>query len=164
MASAAWLGPLYEQFREELFLTAWTTLRRREQAEDAVHAAVVKLAALPTPPDDAKLYLFRCVRNAAIDLLRAQARRAETGLAHDDWFPAPDAAAPGAFDEETLASVRALVETLDARSRETIELRLHANLTFREIADLLNEPLPTVASRYRRALERLGERLQAPHE
>ena len=164
MASADWLGPLYERFREELFLTAWKTLRRREQAEDAVHAAVVKLAALPTPPDDPKLYLFRCVRNAAVDLLRSQARRAETGLPQDDWLSTPCAEAPAEFDEETLLSVRTLVETLDPRSRETIELRLHANLTFREIADLLNEPMPTVASRYRRALERLGERLQAHHE
>jgi RNA polymerase sigma-70 factor (ECF subfamily) len=164
MPSSAWLGPLYEQFRRELFLTAWTTLRQRESAEDAVHAAIVKLAALEVPPHDPKLYLFRSVRNAAIDLRRAQARRATAALPFEEGLAAPEAEGAPDFDEETLRSVRALVEALDERSRETIELRLHAGLTFREIADLLNEPLPTVAARYRRALERLGERLQAPHE
>lgn len=164
MPSSAWLGPLYEQFRRELFLTAWSTLRQREAAEDAVHAAIVKLAALDAPPRDPKLYLFRCVRNAAIDLRRSQFRRSETSLPDDDQIPSQGPDESDGFDAETLRSVQGVLESLDERSRETIELRLHAGLTFREIADLLDEPLPTVAARYRRALERMGERLEAPHE
>lgn len=164
MPPSAWLGPLYEQFRTELFLTAWTTLRRREPAEDAVHAAIVRLAALDVPPREPKLYLFRAVRNAAVDLARKQSRRREMTLAEASDVASQEADATETFDAETVGAVRTLIESLDERSRETVELRLYAGLTFREIADLFEEPLPTVASRYRRALERLGQSLETPHE
>jgi hypothetical protein len=60
---------IYEQFRRELFITAWTVLRRADLAEDAMHSAFVKLAQLGSPPVDPKLYVFRSVRNAAIEHL-----------------------------------------------------------------------------------------------
>jgi RNA polymerase sigma-70 factor (ECF subfamily) len=56
------------------------------------------------------------------------------------------------------------MERLDEPSREAIELHLHAGLSFREISELLDEPLPTVASRYRRALNKLGNELTVHHE
>jgi RNA polymerase sigma-70 factor (ECF subfamily) len=67
-------------------------------------------------------------------------------------------------DDESLAAVSAALEMLDDVSREVVELRLHAALTFEEIAELLDRPLPTVASRYRRALEKLRQTLEVCHE
>jgi DNA-directed RNA polymerase specialized sigma24 family protein len=39
--------------------------------------------------------------------------------------------------------------------RETIVLKIYDDFTFQEIADLRDVPLPTVASWYRRGLEKL---------
>jgi RNA polymerase sigma-70 factor (ECF subfamily) len=161
MPHTSWLGTLYQQFRRELFRTAWTVLRRADLAEDAVHAAFAKLAQLESPPLDSKLYVFRCVRNAAIDLARTRSRRKEETL-HADW-DAPGAEAQ-AEDSDVLRCVAAAIERLDDASREVIELRLHADLCFREIAELVDEPLPTVASRYRRALNKLSNEVTVHHE
>jgi len=142
-------------------MTAWTVLRRADLSEDAVHAAFVKLIKLDSTPNDPKLYVFRSVRNAAIDLAKARSRRREEPLSADWDAPRPETEVPNA---DLLRSMADLLERLDASSREVIELHLHADLTFQEIAELLGEPLPTVASRYRRALDKLGKEIKVRHE
>ena len=161
MPEVAWLGGIYQQYRRELFVTAWTTLRRADLAEDAVHTAFAKLIRLKSAPADPKLYVFRSVRNAAIDLARSRSRRREEPLQADWDAPRLETTIR---DDEASRSLAELLERLDDTSREVIELHLHAALTFQEIAQMLCEPLPTVASRYRRALSRLRTELKAPHE
>jgi RNA polymerase sigma-70 factor (ECF subfamily) len=161
MPDSSWLGTLYQQFRRELFRTAWTILRRADLAEDAVHAAFVKLVKLESPPAGPKLYVFRSVRNAAIDLARSRSRRREEPL-RDDWN-SPSAETEGAASD-VLSCISAAMERLDTDSRETIELHLHAGLSFREISELVGEPLPTIASRYRRALGKLNHEVTVHHE
>jgi RNA polymerase sigma-70 factor (ECF subfamily) len=161
MPHSSWLGTVYEQFRRELFRAAWTILRSTHLAEDAVHAAFVKLVKLDSPPADPKLYVFRAIRNAAIDLAKQRSRRREESLSLD--WDAPSTAADE-VDPDELSGVSAAIERLDIASREVIELHLHAALSFREISELLGEPLPTVASRYRRALGKLSNEIMVHHE
>jgi RNA polymerase sigma-70 factor (ECF subfamily) len=161
MPHTCWLGTVYEEFRRELFRAAWTILRRTDLAEDAVHAAFVKLVKLDAPPADPKLYVFRAIRNAAIDLARQRTRRREESLSLE-WDP-PRAEADEVSCDESRA-VSAAIERLDTASREVIELHLHSALSFREISELLGEPLPTVASRYRRALAKLSNEMMVHHE
>jgi len=75
MPDQVWLDDLYRQHRQPLLLTAWNILRCPSLAEDAVQAAFARLAKLPKPPYEPKLYAFRAVRNAALDCARARARR-----------------------------------------------------------------------------------------
>ena len=161
MHHADWLSTVYQQHRRGLFLTAWTVLRRSDLAEDAVHSAFVKLVKLTAPPDNPKLYVFRAVRNSAIDLAKTRSRRREEPLP-DGWDSPCDEAI--AKDPEPLRSLAERLNSLDVPSREVIELHLHAALTFQEISQMLAEPVPTVASRYRRALEKLGKELKVSHE
>jgi RNA polymerase sigma-70 factor (ECF subfamily) len=161
MPQSAWLVAVYEEFRRELFVTAWSVLRRTDLAEDAVQQAFARLVELRQPPVEPKLYVFRSVRNAAIDLAKAWSRRREEPLA-SDWDAAENA--PEHDSPELTQAVADALARLDAASRGAIELHLHASLTFQEIACLLGEPLPTVASRYRRALEKLGQQLKVRHE
>jgi len=163
MPQSNWLGDLYEQFRRELFRAAWSILRRADLAEDAVHAAFIKLVQLKTPPADPKLYVFRSIRNAAIDLARSRSRRREESL-NADWEVPDRENGTDSANSEVLRYVSAAVERLDDASREVIELHLHAALSFREIALLLDEPLPTIASRYRRALAKLSNEVTVHHE
>src|SRR5687767_5395662 len=161
MPQQTWLSTLYQQFRRELFLAAWTVLRRADLAEDAVHAAFVKLIQLDSPPVDPKLYVFRSVRNAAIDLARARSRRREEPLLAEWDAPSPQ---PGMDDGDLSPLIGNVIERLDEASREVIELHVHAELSFQEISQLLDEPLPTVASRYRRALEKISNQIKVHHE
>lgn len=161
MTDSAWLSELYERYRRELFLTAWQVLRDSGLAEDAVHSAFAKLVQAAKRPEDPKLYVFRCVRNAAVDLARTKSRRREEHL-EPNWD-----ISVGCLDEshtEATALVARLLERLDDAGREVIGLHLHAKMTFAEIAKLFGEPLPTVTSRYRRALEKLGQQVDICHE
>jgi RNA polymerase sigma-70 factor (ECF subfamily) len=45
--------------------------------------------------------------------------------------------------------------TLSESDREVIELRHHAGLSFKQIAELVNEPLGTLLARHHRALRKL---------
>jgi RNA polymerase sigma-70 factor (ECF subfamily) len=78
-----------------------------------------------------------------------------------DTCPQPDAQA---VNDESLVEAQAAVQQLDDAAREVLELHLHASLTFHEIAQLLDQPLPTVASRYRRAIERIRKLMEICHE
>jgi RNA polymerase sigma-70 factor (ECF subfamily) len=161
MPERIWLDELYRQYRRPLFLIAWNVLHCQDLAEDAVHSAFVRLAGLPGAPRDPKLYAFRTVRNAAIDLARMRRRHtAESGAALETCAQ-PDSSA--ASDESLVEAQAALVQ-LDDAARDVVELHLHASLTFQEIAELLDQPLPTVASRYRRAIERIRELMEICHE
>lgn len=66
---------------------------------------------------------------------------------------------PGATTPE-LAALRDALERLSEPDREIIELRHHAGLSFRQIADLLAEPLGTVLARHHRALRKMREILE----
>ena len=72
------LAALYVRNREAILRAAWAILRNQHDAEDAVSAAVVKVAARLASghfPDEPDAYLIQAVRNAALDHLRASARR-----------------------------------------------------------------------------------------
>ena len=161
MPNQVWLDDLYRQHRRPLLLTAWNILRCPNLAEDAVHSAFARLARLRKPPYEPKLYAFRAVRNAALDLARVRVRRKETPIPADI-----DQVRCELLEDvdESLAAVSAALEKLEPLAREVVELHIHAALTFQEIAALLEQPLPTVASRYRRALEKLRETLEVCHE
>ncbi len=161
MPGPTWLDELYRQYRRPLFLTAWNILRCSSLAEDAVHSAFVRLAELRKPPRGPKLYAFRAVRNAAVDLSRNRARRREEPMGLE---PSPPSAELKSSDNELLMAVSAALDQLDDAAREIVELHLHSGLTFREIASVLEEPLQTIASRYRRALEKLRQSTEVCRE
>ena len=72
------LAALYLRNREVMLRAAYAILRDHHDAEDAVSAAVVKVAARLTgghPVDDPDAYIVQSVRNAALDQLRASARQ-----------------------------------------------------------------------------------------
>ena len=152
---------IYRRHRQGLFALALSITRSPELAEDAVHDACARLLRLrPTPQTDAVAYVFASVRNAALE--QARRRRPSVELPAGLFDPRQSDPALAASDAEQQRLARNAVDNLPLRQRETVVLRLYANLTFEQIAEVLGEPLPTVASRYRRALERIKQALEGP--
>jgi len=110
------------------------------------------------PTGDVVAYVFASVRNAALEFARRRRRSVEVPASLFDGTRSDPAGSAIAAERERL--VRAAVDALPIRQRQTVVLRLYAGLTFQQIADSLREPLPTVASRYRRALQRIKESLE----
>lgn len=149
---------LYDSFGASLYRYALMILADREAAEDVIHQVFVTLLdGSVSRIRDEERYLRQAVRNACYSALRHRKVRVNAGLtAIDDVLLEAAAAArePAVSLEARLAIERA-VRDLPADQREVLHLHVFEGHTFREIGEAIGEPLNTVASRYRYALEKL---------
>ena len=153
-----WLESCYREHSKRLFRLAWLVLRDVAAAEDAVHSAFVRLVALKDPPENIAAFVLRAVRNAAIDERRRRRRQATELLVESHRITA----APS-FGESRLELEETLMSLTEAQ-REVVEFRLRLGMSFREISELLHEPLSTVSSRYQRAIDHLQKNLEVHDE
>ena len=166
------LEQVYREHRQGLFTLALAIIRCPHRAEDAVQEAMARLWQSTDLPRDPVPYVFSAVRNAAIDQTRRAAvrHRLESTSIFNGLPAAGGPADPGtaAITAEQHERLRLAVDALPQAEREAIVMRIYAGLKFEQMAETLGEPLPTVASRYRRALEMLSRRvrpaLEASHE
>ena len=128
--------------------------------DDVVQEALIALWRLPQPPENPVGWLYRAVRNGAIDCSRAERRRTtrEAAAARSRpqaWFlPASESGLEG-------AEVAAALATLPIEQREIIVARLWSGLTFAQIAELTDSSTSTAHRRYVEGLTILRERLLA---
>ena len=147
-----WVREMYEQHRTQLFRVAWVVLRRTDLAEDAIHNAFSRIIARPPRLNgNAKAYVLKAVRNAAIDLQRTAVRKDAQSLEHCEQVGQDTSCQ----SDENVDAVYDALGKLDCGTQEIIHLHIHERMTFREISELIEEPLQTVASRYRRGLGRI---------
>jgi RNA polymerase sigma-70 factor (ECF subfamily) len=121
-------------------------------AQDLVQEAVVeswRRQSLGDPPPLGCVYAT--IRHRAIDLARRDGRRAERELAaHQDgpqcWFDL------GVEERERNLLIQKAMSHLSANYRDVVTLKVWGGLTFVEIAEALEIPANTAASRYRYGL------------
>lgn len=111
-------------------------------------------------------WLFRVAMNRFRDHARRSKRQATatdpaTLDAGADTQPGPAGAGDLPAD---LARLRGALETLNEADREIVHLRHHAGLTFKQIAEVLQEPLGTLLARHHRALAKLRKTLGEPDD
>lgn len=108
-------------------------------------------------------WLFTITRNTSTDALRRRLRRPAPSVAPEVAESVPDPG-PGAEERaarrELTARVQRAVGELPEEQREVFLLREQTDLTFEEIARVLELPRETVKSRMRYALERLRRSLR----
>lgn len=159
------LESTYRFHRQGLFTVALSVTGCRQLAEDAIQSAFERLCRMTTAPDgDMVSYVYASVRNAARDALRADRRAARNRESIFNGFvpPTADVSAP---DDQILTAerdqiLRKAVHEMDEADREIVVLKAFAGLTFDAIGTILEEPAKTAATRYRRALMKLQEKLR----
>ena len=152
--SAAEIRQLYEQHGAALLLYARSFVVDAAVSEDLVHEVFLKLLrGETTVPEIPLAYLYRAVRNAALNTLRDR-RSHEPQNNEVAWFQHREGK-----QEEELALQSALGE-LPEDQRATVIMHIWGGMTLEEIANATAVPLSTAASRYRYALEKLRERLK----
>jgi len=110
-------------------------------AEDVVQDAFMKLHSQFSQVRTPQPWLYRTVHNLAVDHQRRASRIVLVDDRAPDDAPANDTADSQPMPDEQIARwegiglVRLVLETLDARSRELIELRFHEDLSYKEIAE-----------------------------
>ena len=128
--------------------------------EDVVQTAFLKLVRLRVPPDNLLPWLYRVVRNGAIDASRAARRRhkyeSAAATAAPRWFAPSDD--PTGLDARSAAEALAQLPT---ETREIIVAHLWGGLTFEQIAHAVGSSAATCYRRYAAGLETLRHHLGA---
>lgn len=140
----------------ELYARQWC-----DAPEDVVQEAFVKLAAQRRPPRTPKAWLFRAVRNGAINagIASQRRRRHEAGAAAKTprWFE-PDRTGWGDSPVDPAAAEEALA-TLTPAQREVIVAHLWGDLSFEQIAALVGASPSSAHRLYHAGLTALRTRL-----
>jgi RNA polymerase sigma-70 factor (ECF subfamily) len=148
------LRAFYVGNRQQLFTYALSLTRNREVAEDALQGVFEKLLRGRGLPAELRPYVFRSLRNAALDAWRRAKVQADSIFTE---AASPETTGAG---ERRADDLDGLLQRLPTDERETVVLKIYSGLTFQQIADVRELPLQTVASWYRRGLERLRNMLK----
>src|SRR6516164_7497582 len=127
-----------------------------DEPEDVVQEAFVKLVRQPRPPLDAVAWLYRVVRNGALDaskLARRRQRRESAAARPVCWFVEPEV---DGLDAETAV---AALQRLVPEQREVIVARHWGGLSFEQIAEVAGCSASTAYRRYVAGVEDLREKL-----
>ena len=132
----------------------------RASAEDVVQDALTSLLVQRAPPVDPIAWMYRAVRNAAIDLARVSSRRRKreqsVAQARGEWFDdRPDNLIDAQAAERTLRN-------LSEADREIVVLRIWSELGFTQIAEIVQMSVSTVHTRYGAALKQMRGQLEKP--
>lgn len=156
------------EYIDGLYSYALVLSRNRTEAEDLVQETCLRaLRAMDKlrPDSNAKSWLFTILRNIWFNQLR-QCRTAPEMLELDlDGNGPNQAASPAKDPHATYVSnieqerVRAAIHQLSEEFREIIILREYEELSYQEIASVLECPMGTVMSRLARARSKLRDLL-----
>ena len=153
------LGQLYHLTRGAVYAMALSVLRDPHDAQDITQDAFVTIwqkAGSYRSQGSPMAWVLTVTRNLARMKLRQSARFGE--LTDEEWNAIP-AQAPNVTAEDRIVLQHAL-SRLSAQERQIVMLHAASGLKHREIAALLELPLSTVLSKYRRALEKLRTQLE----
>jgi RNA polymerase sigma-70 factor (ECF subfamily) len=163
-SSAAALSGLYDLTSQRLVRYATTVTRNQHDAEDAVQATLVKISGQPEllrDCDQPWSYLLRMVRNESLLILRRQKRWSLVGNLSDLLTRR---SVDELDKEDTFRAVWSALRTLPVEQSEVVVLKIWEEMTFGEIAEVLDVSPSTVASRYRYAIEKLTRKLHVAGE
>jgi RNA polymerase sigma-70 factor (ECF subfamily) len=125
-----------------------------QDAEDVLQEALVETwKRAGGRPDNA--LVFATIHRRAIDLARRTDRRT-TREKESEW---PDLFFGPVDDAEMTALLEREIQRLPDAQREVLTLKFWGGLTFAQVAETLDIPQGTAASRYRLALESLRQTL-----
>jgi RNA polymerase sigma-70 factor (ECF subfamily) len=159
------LAEAYRRHAGAVFALAQRLLADRAMAEEIVQEVYLRLWNRPEVFDPARgslrSYLLAQCHGRSVDLLRS-----ETSRRQREEKDARRTAQAG-YDVEhevvdlTVAErVRGALDGLQANERRAIELAYLGGHTYREVAELLDEPEGTVKSRIRSGLKKMRQSLQ----
>ncbi len=154
------LSGLFDLTSQRLLRYAVTITRNQHDAEDVIQAVLVQIAGQPkllAKSDQPWHYLLRMVRNKSLLVIRSRKRVSMvTSLCDLITRRTVDELE----QEETHREVWKALRRLPADQSEVIVLKIWEELTFAQIASVLEVSPSTAASRYRYAMEKLSRYLE----
>jgi RNA polymerase sigma-70 factor (ECF subfamily) len=163
-------GEIVRRWERRIFALAYGMLGREEDARDATQETfLAAFRNLRGFRGEAKVssWLHRIAVNQCITRQRQARVRSEAALEDEQEKDATSFATPVHYSplrvvegrQETVA-VRRAINSLPVELRQVVIMKEFEELTFREMADVLDLPLSTVKSRLYTAMKQLQMRLQ----
>jgi RNA polymerase sigma-70 factor (ECF subfamily) len=163
------LKDIYEAYLAYIFRIIYEILKNRENAEDVTADFFIKLwekADSYRPGSGHRAFLTVMARNMAIDFLRKHRREELTAMLQDlgaepdeDYYKAPPGQLPLDNPTETEViediTLKAALDTLGEAERQVVSMKVLGDLTFKEIAEILQCPMGTITWRYQNAIKKL---------
>lgn len=153
------LRQVFEAEESPLLRFAFGLVGQRENAEDLVQDAFLKLHAHWDEVANPRAWLFKTVRNLALNHLRDHKR--ETPLENSDDFksqsPEPDHSL-GRL--EAIGTLQLLVSELDPGDRQLIALKYHENLKYDQISQRTGLSVGNVGYKLHHTLKNLADSLR----
>ena len=154
------INMLIEKYRQPLLRHALYILRDQDEAYDIVQETFIRgirETRLFDPDFRVKAWLFRVAKNLCLNQLRNTSRRAAILQAN----PMPDRQEAEQwkhiFDGEQSIRMMTTLDKLNDAHKEILVLRYYDELSYTEIAQVLDIKLGTVMSRLSRARQKLLE-------
>ena len=162
--SAEGLKEIYECYYKLIYSVMLTMVKNRQDAEDLTSDFFLKLwdrlADAYKAGGGHKAWLAAVARNMATDFLRKSSRVQQTPIDRpaDDDAPYTEPVSGENVEDTVIGSITVseALKALEDTEREIVNLRLFADLTFKEIAKALSMPLGTVTWKYRNAISKLS--------
>ncbi len=156
--NAAALEEVYRLMSAPVYGYALSFLKNAQDAEDVLHDCFVNVYASAKgyrPGGKPMAWIFTIARNLCLLKLREHRRTAD--FAAEDWEAYRDRCADFTPDDRLLLTQ--CMTRLSDEERQIVVLHAAAGFKHREIAEILQLPLPTVLSKYHRALKKLRQYL-----
>ena len=148
------LAELYQRTRSAVYGLALSYLKNAQDAQDLtqdVYVQVWDCAAQYRPTGSPMGWLLTVCRSLCLMRLRREERHA--ALSEEEWDAIP--AQECGLDADERALLQGALAVLGEEERRIVLLHAVTGMKHREIAALLELPLPTVLSKYHRALKNL---------
>tara|TARA_R110002073_G_scaffold77283_2_gene187205 strand:+ start:684 stop:1169 length:486 start_codon:yes stop_codon:yes gene_type:complete len=152
------LERLFIRHQHDFFVAALSITRNGPAAEDVVHDSLLAVASLQTRPDNLKAYVYRVIRNKAL-LQKKQAQRLDDSGLDIDCFDSSTLNELSVDERIFVEQALSKMTSLEANQQQVLLLKFFADLSFKDIADVMDSPINTVSSWYRRGLQQLQEKL-----
>lgn len=135
-----------EEITQEVYLQAWSTAYRYDNSRSAPMT-----------------WLMMLTHRRAVDLVRTEQANTDRDNAYGnaDFRPGHDTVTEQVDTQFDYQSVRTHLARLTELERESIALAFYGGRTYREVAEFLGIPLPTVKSRIRCGLKQMEHWLRS---
>ena len=139
---------------------AWGFVRQRETAEDLVQDAFLKLHGHWEEVEQPRAWLYRCVRNLALNHIRDHAR--ETSLDPEHDTPAQDDIPEELLGRlEAVGTLQLLLAEMDPEDRELITLKYQEGLKYQQISQRTGISVGNVGYKLHHLLKDLADSLRS---
>jgi RNA polymerase sigma-70 factor, ECF subfamily len=160
------LAQLYDRYHRLIFSLALAIVNDRETAEEVTLDVFMRVwqKAATYRADQAKVstWLTHIARHHAIDVLRRRAARLDQSALHwEDAIANVQSSRPDPQESAELSArrerIHAALAQLPAEQKQALILAYFGDYTQSQIADLLSQPLGTIKTRLRLAMQKLRE-------